>query len=151
MEEEEERVLEEEKVVKERVKEGRETEEGKTEEREEGTPEHFLNSVLARYEEEVMKEQGRQREASRVTYREKARWRVGKVREGSQQKGGVIDSRWKGVLVTDDQLNKEKEKRDNEMEKEIKTEIENKEYKENEKKKNAMKWRPKRIQKRRRT
>ena len=37
------------------------------------------------------------------------------------------------------------------MEKEIKTEIENKEYKENEKKKNAMKGRPKQIQKRRRT
>ena len=46
---------------------------------------------------------------------------------------------------------REKAKRDKEMEKEIKTEIENKEYKENEKKKNAMKWRPKRIQKRRRT
>ena len=44
---------------------------------------------------------------------------------------------------------REKAKRDKEMEKEIKTEIENKEYKENEKKKNAMKWRPKRIQKRR--
>ena len=46
---------------------------------------------------------------------------------------------------------REKAKRDKEMEKEIKTEIENKEYKENEKKKNAMKWRIKRIQKRRRT
>ena len=46
---------------------------------------------------------------------------------------------------------REKAKRDKEMEKEIKTEIENKEYKENENKKNAMKWRPKRIQKRRRT
>ena len=46
---------------------------------------------------------------------------------------------------------REKARRDKEMEKEIKTEIENKEYKENEKKKNAMKWRPKQIQKRRRT
>ena len=45
----------------------------------------------------------------------------------------------------------EKAKREKEMEKEINTEAENKEYKENEKKKNAMKWRPKLIQKRRRT
>ena len=34
----------------------------------------------------------------------------------------------------------EKAKRGKEMDKEIKTEIENKEYKENEKKKNAMEW-----------
>ena len=34
----------------------------------------------------------------------------------------------------------EKSKREKEMEKEIKTEIEYKEYKDNEKKKNAMKW-----------
>ena len=47
---------------------------------------------------------------------------------------------------------REKAKRDKEMEKEIKTEIENKEYKVNEKKKkNVMKWRPKQIQKRRMT
>ena len=45
----------------------------------------------------------------------------------------------------------EKAKRELEMEKEIKTKIENEEYQDNEKKKNAMKWRPKRIQKRRRT
>ena len=72
--------------------------------REEGTPKHFLNSVHAKYEEEVVKEQGRQREASRASYRAKARWRVGKVREESREKGGV--------LVTDNQLNNEKEKRD---------------------------------------
>ena len=80
--------------------------------REEGTPEHFLNSVHAKYEEEVVKEQGRQREASRASYRAKARWREGKVREESREKGGVIGIIWKGVLVTDNQLNKEKEKRD---------------------------------------
>ena len=45
----------------------------------------------------------------------------------------------------------EKAKREKKMEKEIKTEIDNKEYKENEKKKNVMKWRPKQTQKRRRT
>ena len=45
----------------------------------------------------------------------------------------------------------EKAKREKEMEKEIKTEIDNKEYKENEKKKNVMKWRQKQIRKRRRT
>ena len=45
----------------------------------------------------------------------------------------------------------EKAKREKEMEKEIKTKIGNKEYQDNEKKNNAMKWRTKRIQKRRRT
>ena len=43
---------------------------------EEGTPEQFLTSILARYEREVQKEEARQEEASREAYREKARWRV---------------------------------------------------------------------------
>ena len=74
--------------------------------REEGTPEQFLTSILSRYEREVLKEEARQEEASREAYREKARWRIKKVRKG-EESGEKVDERWRGVLVSDKQLEQE--------------------------------------------
>ena len=59
---------------------------------EENSPLQFLQSILVRYEMEVVKEQDRQREASRTSYREKLRWRVPKVRR-SREEGGEIEDR----------------------------------------------------------